>query len=285
MKGIPVRKIKSSFEQSKFAQNFDIKNFQDLLSKGDMVQKTHRHDFFLLMAFEIGIGQHTVDFKEYKLGPYTIFLLRPGQVHSLNLKAKSKGFLIGFTADFFQTDQAENIQNLRRLSRNIYFTFEEKTYAKINDLIHSIFEEFNNKQSQYAKVIESYLSILLMKLERNQNQTEQEPKNTFLLDQLDKFSALLEKHIHQYKKVSDYAALMNISSFQLNKITKTTLGKTCSTVINEQVVLEAKRNLLATPSQVKEIAYHLGFEDVSYFIRFFKKQVGITPIAFRTKFK
>jgi AraC-like DNA-binding protein len=83
--------------------------------------------------------------------------------------------------------------------------------------------------------------------------------------------------------VSFYADLLNLSSYQLNAITKATLGKTCSELINEFIILEAKRTLLATSNQVNQIAYHLGYEDVSYFIRFFKKHTGYSPEAFRLK--
>ena len=63
------------------------------------------------------------------------------------------------------------------------------------------------------------------------------------------------------------------------------MGKTVSALINEQIILEAKRYLLATSGQVKDIADQLGYEDVSYFIRFFKKQTGYSPEAFRKNFK
>ncbi len=75
--------------------------------------------------------------------------------------------------------------------------------------------------------------------------------------------------------------MMNLSAYQLNEITKVAVGKTPSELINEQIILEAKRYLLATPNQVKDIADHLGYEDVSYFIRFFKKHTGHSPEAFR----
>ena len=78
---------------------------------------------------------------------------------------------------------------------------------------------------------------------------------------------------------------MNLSSYQLNGITKTTVGKTASALIDEYILLEAKRYLLATASQVKEIADHLGYEDPSYFIRFFKKHTGLSPDAFRKNFR
>ncbi|HRW99910.1 MAG TPA: AraC family transcriptional regulator [Cyclobacteriaceae bacterium] len=51
------------------------------------------------------------------------------------------------------------------------------------------------------------------------------------------------------------------------------------------MLLEAKRYLLATSNQVNQIAFQLGYEDVSYFIRFFKKLTGNTPEAFRKNFR
>jgi AraC family transcriptional activator of pobA len=76
---------------------------------------------------------------------------------------------------------------------------------------------------------------------------------------------------------------MHLSGYQLNAITKTALGRSCSDLINERIILEAKRYLLATSEQVNQVADHLGYEDVSYFIRFFKKHTGYSPEAFRQK--
>jgi AraC family transcriptional regulator, transcriptional activator of pobA len=78
---------------------------------------------------------------------------------------------------------------------------------------------------------------------------------------------------------------MSLSAYQLNEITKSSIGKTASDLINEHIILEAKRYLLATPNQVKDIADLLGYEDPSYFIRFFKKHTGHSPDAFRQHFK
>ena len=85
--------------------------------------------------------------------------------------------------------------------------------------------------------------------------------------------------------MSQYAEMMNLSTYQLNAITRTSLNKTPSELINELIILEAKRNLLATSNQVNQIADELGYEDVSYFIRFFKKHTGHSPEAFRENFR
>jgi AraC family transcriptional activator of pobA len=79
--------------------------------------------------------------------------------------------------------------------------------------------------------------------------------------------------------------MLSMTPYQLNAITKGLLKKTVSELINEYIILEAKRLLVGTVNQVNQIADELGYDDPSYFIRFFKKQTGLTPEAFRQNFK
>ncbi|MEM1219328.1 MAG: AraC family transcriptional regulator [Bacteroidota bacterium] len=145
--------------------------------------------------------------------------------------------------------------------------------------------EYQDAKAYQQSALEAYFRLLLVELRRKYNHIHSPTMPSPYLGQLDQFLTLLEGHLREHKGVADYAALLNISSYQLNQITKKHLGKTCSAVINEQLVLEAKRHLLATDYQIKEIAYNLGYTDVSYFTRFFKKQVGQTPLEFRSNFK
>ena len=85
--------------------------------------------------------------------------------------------------------------------------------------------------------------------------------------------------------MSEYAEMLSITPYQLNAITKTSLQKTASELINEHITLEAKRILISTGNQVNQVADMLGYDDPSYFIRFFKKQTGFTPETFRQNFK
>jgi AraC-like DNA-binding protein len=102
---------------------------------------------------------------------------------------------------------------------------------------------------------------------------------------LEEFLELIETHIASHKQVSEYAQMLSLSTYQLNAITKTTLGKTCSQLIDDTLILGAKRYLLATSNQITQIAYLLGYEDISYFSRFFKKHTGYSPEAFRQNFR
>ena len=123
-----------------------------------------------------------------------------------------------------------------------------------------------------------------MRQSSNPNKIANEAK-LYAQARLEVLQDLLEKNIYAKKQVSDYAEMLNITPYQLNAITKALLQKTGSELINEHIILEAKRMLIGTGNQVNQVADMLGYDDPSYFIRFFKKQTGLTPEAFRQNYR
>ena len=68
----------------------------------------------------------------------------------------------------------------------------------------------------------------------------------------------------------------------LNKALKENTGKTTTELIVGRIILESKLLLKQTDWSISEIAYCLGFEEVAHFSNFFKKQMDVSPLAFRT---
>ena len=83
------------------------------------------------------------------------------------------------------------------------------------------------------------------------------------------------------KLPKEYARLLYITPNHLNAVTQDVLGVTAGDIIRERIVLEAKRLLTNADMDVNQIADDLNFQDNSYFTRFFKKYVGVTPEQFR----
>jgi AraC-like DNA-binding protein len=285
MKNIPVRHINAVSKEEGNAASFNIRDVRDLLKGKDMTQELHRHDFFYVLALKKGAGHHAIDFVPYKISDNTVFFLRPGQVHQLTLKAASTGYLMAFNSNFYHPQDEVSNQLLRKVSAINVYQPDTNGIKKILSAMRYILDEYTNKQDGYQEVMKANLSILFIDLIR-QN-THRLPINTdsYTQQRLQEFTQLLEKHIYTSKQVSQYADMLNLSSYQLNAITKEALGKTCSELINNYIILESKRYLLATSNQVNQIAYQLGYEDVSYFIRFFKKHTGYSPQAFRANFR
>ncbi len=289
METIPIRQINKTQKEPVFPRSFTILNIENLLSGKDMIQALHRHDFFYILALERGKGEHIIDFTPYSIRDYAVFIMRPGQVHQLRLKKGSTGYLMEFNTDFYPPPEKSANQVLRKLSNTSYCQFSSDRFKKIHSILTYIFQEYADKQERYKDIIKANLEILLIELDRQRQ--SQNPtclpadRSQYIQARLEDFIALLESHILTNKQVSQYADMLHLTPYQLNAISKETLGKTCSALINEHIILEAKRQLLATSNQINQIAYHLGYEDNSYFIRFFKKHTGYTPDAFRLNFK
>jgi AraC-like DNA-binding protein len=285
MQTIPIRNIEISIAKNNFVENFNIRSITSILNGKDIEQETHRHSFYFVLVLEKGKGEHIIDFQPFPVNNNSIFILRPSQVHSLNLKKDSKGYLMSFQPDFFAVSYKQTDQLLRKVSRINHYDLNEKNFSKISNSLHKIFEEFNHQQEAYQKVIKAHLEILFIELCRNKTIDTVNKPLLYKQERLDEFLQLLETKIDKHKQVSKYAELLNLSTYQLNSITKTLLGKSCSKLINEQIILEAKRQLLATSNQVNQIAFCLGYEDSSYFNRFFKNQTNYSPENFRKNFK
>ena len=97
------------------------------------------------------------------------------------------------------------------------------------------------------------------------------------------FQKLLEDHFITERNVSFYASALCLTPDSFSKKIKALLGKTPNKLIQERVVLEAKKLLHLTYKSIKEVAFELNFEDEFYFSRFFKKNVGLSPKHFRKK--
>lgn len=285
MKIIPIRHINETLKEPGLSGNFSIRNIKDLLAGKDMLQEVHRHDFFYVLVLNRGIGNHEIDFNAYTVCDHSVFFMRPGQVHQLRLKAESTGYLIQFGNEFYFSNEKVPSRLLRKAGSLNYYQFNPDKFQKLLATLNHIFQEFTDKEQRYQEVIKANMDIFLIELIRQQTNGISEHDNFYSQEIMEKFSELLAKHAFEHKQVAQYAALLNLSAYQLNSIAKSMLGKTCSALINAYMILEAKRNILATANQIHQIAFHLGYEDVSYFIRFFKKHTGYSPEVFRHNLK
>ncbi|MNL48452.1 HTH-type transcriptional activator RhaS [compost metagenome] len=129
------------------------------------------------------------------------------------------------------------------------------------------------------------LHNLLMLAERErQLQGFSEIKKGPNLDHTLTFTQLLDRQFTHQKAVRQYALQMGITERRLQQATSAALGKTPKQLVEERVLLEAKRLLAHTSESVKEIGFELGFEEPTNFGRFFRLNVGQTPTEFRQSF-
>jgi AraC-like DNA-binding protein len=285
MKHIPVRQIKGAHPGLVVAPQFNIRKVEDLLGGKDLVQDLHRHDFFFILTITCGKGNHGIDFVPYTVSRHSIFIMRPGQVHHLSLKAGSEGFLIEFKPEFYQPKNTMSSAQWRRITGMGCYKLSPAKFDFLNAQLEAMLEEFTSRREGFEAATRAYLDIFIIQLLRDGGFDIKSPGKTFTRHELvDQFLDLVESNFITEKQTARYAAMMNVSVYQLNSATQKAFGKSATDLINEHILLEAKRYLLASSNLVNQIAYLLGYEDVSYFIRFFKKHTGLTPEYFRRQF-
>lgn len=287
MKNIPIRSLHSDKTVPVPAGEFSIRRIEEIQKGDDLVQPMHRHDFYFVLAIQQGSGVHEIDFVPYDISNNSIFFLRPGQVHQLELKADSKGFLLKFDTTFYHPADSVSAQRLKKATNKTLCKFETGRFEKLLFALSNICREFSIKEEGYIEAIKANLDLFFIEYIRQSRDVKKVNDNVsdYTQERFEELTSLLDANITSVKSVSQYAEMLSMSVYQLNSIVKTMVGKTASELIDEHIVLEAKRLLLGTANQVKDIAWHLGYEDPSYFIRYFKKRTGHSPEAFRQKFK
>lgn len=288
-KSPPVLHINNFVRTPTHQPEFYIRLFEEHVVHHPFVQTAHRHDFYFIVAFTKGSGTHTIDFVSYEVKPGSVFLMSPAQIHSWQLSTDTTGYVLFFSSEFYLLDFNQkklfDFPFFHTLTNEPCIYVEESVFEQIEALFKSIYEESIQETYRKAEVIRSYLDILLIKLTGIYRITIEPKVSPHLAYQVRKLEELVEVNYLHHKSVSDYADLMFVSGKQLNAICQAALGKSVSEVIRERLMLEAKRLLVHTQLSVAQIAAKLNYLDNSYFNRFFKKVVKMTPEQFRRTYQ
>jgi AraC-like DNA-binding protein len=248
---------------------------------GETAEGPHRHNYFTIIWVLEGEGTHYIDFKAYPIAPGTIFFVNPGQVHHVELISRPKGYVILFTEDFLLQNgiPLEFMNGLRLFYacdevRAIHP--DEGTRGRLEGYITQIMAEFHADHSLKNEGISAWLKLFLIECKRIK--TEQMPGQASGAAGpariVKEFKENVERHFRSRHKVSDYAAMMAITSNYLNEVIKSETGTSAKDFIQNRIVLEAKRLAIFSGISLKEAAYELGFDDPAHFSKFIKKQLG-----------
>lgn len=286
MKNIPD----ISFKSTENTIDFECLNLTQLFSRISKIEDhnptlAHRINFFAVLIVTKGTGTHQIDLKEYELKEGTALRIAKGQVHAFQKNATYEGFLIIFTENFilnyFSKSSLQIISHLYNYHISSPITNDK---ALNQDFLKKLIQEIeSNNNFAQKNITAALLNLYLLRLERksqNKNAQSKIPKhyNTFMV-----FKNLVETHYNKTRNVKDYAHMLSVSSKYLNQIIKEFTLNTAKIFIDNYVVLEAKRDLVVSEKSIKEIAFNIGFEEVTNFTKFFKKKMGISPKAYRAK--
>lgn len=236
-----------------------------------------------------GKGRYQVDFQSYYLENDVMIFLTPGQYFYVE-NGDFEIIKYSFQQQFFCVKE----YNPQTLCNGVLFNHvyavasikigeqENELFSKINKKIWAAFSDYflankNTIKKLLAEFLSAAVQIWLVQSPFNPNITEEET------DLLFAFRRALEENFMNKKKMPEYATLVGVSEKKIQRLVKNRINKKLSELIAHRQLVEAKRQLYFTGKSNKEIAYYIGFDDPSYFNRFFKKNTGLTPEQFREK--
>jgi AraC family transcriptional activator of pobA len=283
MKKYPVYSVQN-FSCNDIHREFYVNTFKEHLKSHSFVEDPHRHDSYLMVFFTKGSGLHEVDFDQFEIKRGSLFVLQPGQMHHWSLSENIEGFVIIFSQELYNLYFGQKKINDYNFYHSIHnrpeMVFEENEMMKILPYFELLIQEdHQNNKMQLDKML-NLLDCIHIEISRKYSETYSHQTHSYNI-KINKFELLLEHYFKQEKLPSFYAGKLNITLKHLNRICNEILKKTATEVITNRVVLEIKRMLIDKQLAVNEIAFAVGYEDYSYFSRFFKKQTGFSPTEFR----
>ena len=159
----------------------------------------------------------------------------------------------------------------------------EKEALKLDTLCSYIKDELTGKDHYHKEQVFSLFQTILFEVERlikkhNLLSADTDTDHEIAVS----FRKLIYENITSFLSMDEYCARLNINSKKLTEICKHYLYETPANVIRNIKILEAKRMLANHKITIQEVAYAIGFEQPTYFTKYFKKATGLTPKKFQT---
>ncbi|MDR2281554.1 MAG: AraC family transcriptional regulator [Sphingobacterium sp.] len=245
-----------------------------------LIESPHKHDFFIIVLFEKGGGTHSIDFVNHPIEDHQIHLLFPGQVHEWKIEKNSIGYQLMVSREWF-----EHLIPSLRFAISYYqnhpvIRVDAKEYRLLLQEFTAIHDEMSKKEILWD-IIQTRINLIALLVSQCAAARFEDFERYSATPILSRFLAYIDRHYTEEKSVSFYADKLNITPNYLNILSKKTLDVSASSLIQDRLVLEAKRLLKSSELSMKDIVYSLGFYDHANFAKFFKKKTGMTPSEFR----
>ncbi len=250
----------------------------------------HTLTYYDITLITQGEGFFRIDNTGHHVNAKEILFSLPHQLREWDTQNISHGYALIFKEEFlisFFNDPhfLDNISYFNINRTNNKLKLSSKEFDQINNLILQIKHEIDEYTEKNKHILRALLYQALMCLERifteKNNVSPKGNKSTHA----DRFLKLVHAGFDKNHTVKYYAEKLNLTPNYLNELSKRDIGISAKQVIQNRLITESKKYLLYSNFTITEISDRLSFETPSYFIRFFHKHTGYTPLQFRKKEK
>lgn len=240
----------------------------------------------LCMGGEI---EASVNLNHFTVRKNDMITLMPGSILQINnLDGDLKIYFLGFSSRYVERNDKSKtlLETIYSTTRKPKMTLSEKgadMVEKYYQLMINVYENFDEKiRQEIADNIfaDTHKGIALI----YKKKSVKDDSSTSKSEQLCKgFTQLVMQHYNDNRNVAWYAEKLGITHAHLCSIVKQATGKTCADIISSMVIMDAKSQLKSTQQSIQAISDSLNFANMSFFGKYFKRHVGMSPLEYRNK--
>jgi AraC-like DNA-binding protein len=258
--------------------------WRDIVITPDNVEVAHQHDYYQIMFLEKVSGSHTIDFENYPAESHSIHFIGLGRVHQVHFTRGTTGGLFLFPNEIFSHTDRHLLSSLRYFQNGSdpVLNLKAEDFKLVMALVNLTKSNLDEGVLDLSRHLLFSLLIKVRQLYMHYKDIGVDSKS---FSELASFREWMATEGVRGEAVEVFCDVSGLSKDRLNQLCKKQYGKTALQMLHERRLLEAKRLLVYTEKQVKEVAYDCGFEDVAYFNRFFKKYTHLTPSDFRKHYE
>jgi AraC-like DNA-binding protein len=258
----------------------------------------HWHDFMELLYIRKGSVRATLMNTEITLNKGELLVVMPGELHSFMNEGEGvfENFVVHIDSVFFHnavfdTHELSKIYPYIFSSRAPPFFLCSNEEMKKNGILHvvnALYSEFRKQDLGYTLSIRAGLLEIFVWLLRRWNLYSQpalDTGNYSICIRMQPILDLIKEQYHNNLTTQGMADKMYMSVCHFCRLFKKLTGYSFHDYLRSLRIVEAIKLLLSSNDCIKKIASHVGYDDVNYFDRVFKKATGMSPDKYRKKYQ
>lgn len=250
-----------------------------------------RVDFHCLIHVTSGRYRQMVDFETFDCAPGSVLTIQPGQVHRFGKLEGWTGWLLIFRSEAVQS----RIANVSPGELEVFRQLAEMpthlaTAGAAHRAVTGAFEQMAEDARLAAPaplvnaLLRRQLEALLARLQlARPGAAVERALDPVVLQRYRRYKSTVEREYRRWHGVGRYASHLGCTEKTLGRATRAVVDMSAKALLVDRIVLEAKRLLAHSASPVAAIAADLGFDEATNFVKFFRRETGVTPGGFRAR--
>ncbi|MEJ2435610.1 MAG: helix-turn-helix domain-containing protein, partial [Pseudolabrys sp.] len=271
---------------------FDFIHIETIRSRSSLhawTIRAHRHrNLFQILLIEKGGGEMSFETAVMPFTAPAAILVPATTAHGFRFTPQvTDGWVVTFTedvADALGAQSGEALARLKAVAADPLLPLAGPAdIERLSALCADLNEEASLAREGHRLAMRGLLALIAIEAVRLGASRARSGEVTLVAADpcVDELRRLIDAHFRKERLICFYAEKLAMTPDRLNDHVKRATGVTAGHLIRQRVLTEAKRQLVFTAQAIHEIAYDLAFSDPSHFTRFFRKQTGMTPQAFR----